>query len=93
MVIFCDGDFWHGRDWKTRKAKLQGGHNPKYWVAKIERNIARDREQEEALDEAGWSVLRFWESDIKNRLDEVVAAARCTLRSAKERQYGTRTYG
>ena len=38
LVIFVDGDFWHGNDWRTRKAKLERGHNPDYWMAKIQRN-------------------------------------------------------
>jgi len=42
--VFCDGDFWHGRDWARRKRKLRTGNNPSYWVRKIERNIERDGE-------------------------------------------------
>src|SRR5262245_59526580 len=38
IAVFCDGDFWHGRDWSTRKRKLLTGWNAEYWVAKIERN-------------------------------------------------------
>jgi DNA mismatch endonuclease (patch repair protein) len=61
---FCDGDFWHGRDLKARLAKLQAGHNAPYWVAKIRGNVERDARHDAALRGAGWTVLRFWESDI-----------------------------
>lgn len=64
LAVFCDGDFWHGRDWERRKAKLESGTNASYWVAKIERNMQRDLCNTEALISAGWTVLRFWESQI-----------------------------
>jgi DNA mismatch endonuclease (patch repair protein) len=62
LVIFVDGDFWHGR-WQRR-----GGAFPKqnriYWLAKLRRNRKRDREVDRLLRGRGWSVLRFWESDV-----------------------------
>ncbi len=64
LVVFCDGDFWHGRDWEARKAKLERGSNPDYWVRKIERNMERDSESTRLLLDAGWTVIRVWESDI-----------------------------
>lgn len=54
------------------------GHNSDYWIAKIKRNMERDRKNTRRLEQAGWRVLRFWESDIiKNPeayADQVVAA-------------------
>jgi len=44
LAVFCDGDFWHGRDWEARQEKLTRGHNAEYWLAKIERSIQRDAE-------------------------------------------------
>lgn len=73
VAVFCDGDFWHGRGWIDRKAKLAASHNGAYWVAKIERNMERDRKQVQALREAGWAVFRLWETDILR--DPEVAAA------------------
>ena len=66
IAIFCDGDFWHGRKWKERRKK---GFKVRaeYWIAKIEGNIARDRRVSRKLRSNGWSVLRFWEHDIKRR--------------------------
>lgn len=64
VVVFVDGDFWHGRDWNNRKNKLSAGSNPDYWIAKIQRNRDRDREQERLLAEGGWLVLRVWEGEV-----------------------------
>lgn len=71
VAIFCDGDFWHGRSWDERKARLARGSNPGYWIAKIERNIYRDGQVDEALRDQGWRVIRFWESDIRKSPDAV----------------------
>lgn len=64
VAVFCDGDFWHGRNWEARKKRLRRGANPKYWIPKIEANMARDREQAKALRRSGWKVVRLWETDI-----------------------------
>jgi DNA mismatch endonuclease (patch repair protein) len=72
IVVFCDGDFWHGRNLAQRLEKLAGGHNAPYWVAKIQANVDRDRRNNSALEASGWRVLRFWETDIKDDV-EVVA--------------------
>lgn len=64
VAVFCDGDFWHGRNWNQRRAKLRGGSNPGYWIAKIERNMQRDDECTRTLTGLGWQVVRLWELDI-----------------------------
>jgi DNA mismatch endonuclease (patch repair protein) len=79
VVVFCDGDFWHGRNWTERRRRLRAGHNPDYWTKKIARNIERDRECTSALVAGGWTVLRFWESDIVRRLDAVAASVVAVL--------------
>lgn len=64
VAIFCDGDFWHGRDWESRRQKLGRGTNAHYWLGKIQRNIERDRQNTTHLQKMGWKVLRFWGSQI-----------------------------
>jgi DNA mismatch endonuclease (patch repair protein) len=64
IVVFCDGDFWHGRLWSKRKVKLQKGSNSSYWIAKIEGNIIRDKRDTRLLKKLGWNVIRLWESSI-----------------------------
>jgi DNA mismatch endonuclease (patch repair protein) len=65
VAVFCDGDFWHGRNWGEQKRKLGQGTNAEYWLAKIESNMERDRLNGALLEADGWSVLRLWETDIK----------------------------
>jgi DNA mismatch endonuclease (patch repair protein) len=72
VVVFCDGDFWHGRDWDRLKGQLARRHNAEYWIAKIGRNMERDREQAALLEGQGWLVIRLWETDVKR---DVSAAA------------------
>jgi DNA mismatch endonuclease, patch repair protein len=64
IVLFCDGDFWHGRDLPARLARLATGHNPGYWIKKLLRNVERDVKVTERLTQEGWRVLRLWETDI-----------------------------
>jgi DNA mismatch endonuclease (patch repair protein) len=64
VAVFCDGTFWHGYQWSTRRPRLLAGSNGAYWVAKIEYNMARDRWANEALTNLGWRVLRLWEVEV-----------------------------
>ena len=72
IVVFCDGDFWHGREWESLSAKLERGTNSRYWLDKVRSNRERDDRNTSLLAQAGWTVLRFWESDIL-RSPETVA--------------------
>jgi len=65
VAVFCDGDFWHGRDWEKQKSKLRLGTNAEYWIQKIESNKERDRLNNTLLQAEGWCIIRLWETDIK----------------------------
>lgn len=65
VAVFCDGDFWHGRHWWRLSRKLQGGTNPSYWAQKIKSNRSRDRRVVRLLKSHGWTVVRIWETDIR----------------------------
>lgn len=62
MIIFCDGDFWHGYNYMKKKKPAK-----KFWREKIENNMKRDRKITRKLRNEGYSVLRFWEHDIQKR--------------------------
>ena len=64
VAIFCDGDFWHGRDWHLLKRKLRHGWNATYWLAKISSNMKRDLRNSALLRKLGWRVIRVWEGRI-----------------------------
>ena len=70
VAVFVDGEFWHGYDWDNRKLKLKS--NREYWTEKIEENMARDKRNDEKLKEDGWTVLHFWEKEIKKDLEGCV---------------------
>ena len=72
IAIFCDSEFFHGKDWEILKPKLEKGKNPDYWIPKIERNMQRDREKDQALLFAGWTVIHFWGKDILKKTDECI---------------------
>lgn len=74
LAVFCDGDFWHGRDLKRRLQKLAAGHNAPYWIAKIRSNVDRDRRVGRLLRDSGWKVLRFWERDVRANPERAAAA-------------------
>ncbi len=70
LAIFIDGEFWHGYNWEERKPKLKS--NREFWIPKIERNLQRDREVNLQLEDLGFTVFRFWESEIKKNLDTCI---------------------
>ena len=72
IAIFCDSEFFHGKDWEILKPKLEKGKNPDYWVAKIQRNINRDIEKDQALQFLGWTVVHFWGKDILKNPEKCV---------------------
>ena len=70
--IFCDSEFFHGKDWEKLRLRLENGSNSTYWVKKISRNIERDDEVDKALKFKGWIVLRFWGEDIRKHTDDCI---------------------
>lgn len=66
VAVFVDSEFWHGFDWENRKNDIKS--NQDFWIPKIERNIARDKEVNEHLTQNGWVILRFWGKDIKKNV-------------------------
>lgn len=75
LAIFCDGDFWHGNNWKIRGLNSFNEELKEYsyyWQEKIKKNIARDKYVNNKLIQEGWHVIRVWESDIKKDLDKCV---------------------
>ena len=72
IVIFCDSECFHGKDWEELKVQLSKGKNADFWIDKISRNRERDEEINKELAFMGWKVLRFWGKDIKNNLEECI---------------------
>lgn len=79
IAIFCDSEFFHGKDWEILKPRLQRGDNAEYWIPKIERNRERDDEINKKLLFLGWTVIRFWGRDIMKKPDECVKVVEETI--------------
>lgn len=71
IAIFVDGEFWHGKDWETRKGRLK--RNRAYWIEKIEENMARDMRDDRLLVQAGWMPIHFWEKEVMKSLPACLA--------------------
>ncbi|WP_081625476.1 very short patch repair endonuclease [Mycobacterium sp. 141] len=59
VAVFLDGCFWHGCPDHYTAPRA----NATFWREKLRRNVARDRQVDEVLVEAGWRVLRVWEHE------------------------------
>lgn len=79
LAIFCDSEFFHGKDWEILKPRLEKGNNPDYWVKKIERNRERDIRNDQKLLAMGWTVIHFWGKDILKKTDECTSAIKETI--------------
>lgn len=77
VAVFIDGCYWHGCPEHYVAPKT----NPGYWSDKVARNMARDRDTDSRLREAGWLVLRFWEHEDSDACAlKIVAAVRTRRR-------------
>ena len=82
VAVFCDGDFWHGHNWVIRgygSLQEELSRYSDFWRTKILGNINRDEQNDARLREMGWTVIRFWESDIRKDLDSCVAKVQKVL--------------
>ena len=70
VVVFCDSEFWHGKDFEENEKKILS--NREYWIPKIKRNIERDNEVNEKLTQEGYLIFRFWGGEIEKNLDKCV---------------------
>ena len=79
VAVFCDSEFWHGYDWEHRKNDIKTRRE--FWIPKIERNMERDQEVNQMLEDQGWVVLRFWGKQIQKNLSECADIIESTVRS------------
>jgi DNA mismatch endonuclease (patch repair protein) len=75
LVVFVDGDFWHGYKYAKWGARLKP-----FWRDKIESNMRRDRRNFAKLRKDGWTVLRVWGHQIKKRPDQTIGKIVATYR-------------
>lgn len=91
ISIFCDSEFFHGKDWEFLKLRLERGNNPEYWINKIQRNIQRDLEKDHDLQYLGWTVIHFWGKDILSHTDDCIQVIEEAIWETKMNNYLDRT--
>ena len=74
VLVFCDGDFWHGYKYDSKKKMAK-----KFWREKIEGNMRRDKRTNRMLRSNGYSVLRLWEHNINRNPDKCIRKVRKSL--------------
>jgi DNA mismatch endonuclease (patch repair protein) len=84
VVVFVDGDFWHGRilielGRRALRATFRGDRR-EWWVEKITRNARRDEVVTRKLRDEGWLVVRVWESDVKLAPERVARQVAALIR-------------
>ena len=79
IAIFCDGEFFHGKDWEVLKPRLEKSNNSEFWINKISRNIEHDNEIDKELLFLGWTVIRFWGKDILRNTEECIKVIEETI--------------
>ena len=80
IAIFCDSEFFHGKDWDdVLLPQIRKGNNSDYWEKKIRRNMERDEIINRELQCMGWTVLRFWGKEIEKQIDDCVKAIEKTI--------------
>lgn len=72
IAVFCDSEFFHGKDWEQLKPRLEKGNNGEFWINKISKNRERDEKINKQLSFLGWTVIRFWGTDIEKKTNECV---------------------
>ena len=82
IAIFCDSEFWHGKDWSIMKNKIKS--NVAFWHKKIEANINRDSEVNTRLVSEGWKVLRFWGKDIQRNISRCISIIKKAINERKK---------
>ncbi|MES4906178.1 MULTISPECIES: very short patch repair endonuclease [unclassified Streptomyces] len=82
VAVFIDGCYWHGCPDHYVSPKT----NPGYWSGKVAGNIARDRDTDKCLTEAGWLVLRFWEHEPSGACADKIAATVLARRAGLDKR-------
>jgi len=79
IAIFCDSEFFHGKDWEMLKLRLENSSNSSYWLDKISRNRERDEIVNKELLFLGWAVIRFWGKDVIKKTDDCIKVVEETI--------------
>ena len=87
IAIFCDSEFFHGKDWEVLKPQLERGKNAEFWINKISKNQQRDDAINKELQFLGWTVIRFWGKEILKNVDECISVIEEVIFEEKLQDY------
>jgi DNA mismatch endonuclease (patch repair protein) len=79
LAVFVDGCFSHGCSECYRVPQT----NVEYWSMKVQRNRDRDERVNRECEDAGWTVLRFWEHEVTKRAKRAAQHVKKCLGSRK----------
>ena len=91
IAIFCDSEFFHGKDWEVLKSQLEKGNNADFWIEKISKNQQHDDDINKQLQFLGWTVIRFWGKDIMKKTDECIQVIEENIFEQKYNDYDIET--
>lgn len=86
IAVYLDGCFWHG----CATHGVTPAAHVDYWTPKLARNKERDAAATQALKDAGWMVLRFWEHEDTLAVVDAISAAVLDDRARRPRAPGPR---
>ena len=78
VVVFLDGDFWHGYDFDKWQHKL-----PRQWKEKISTNIHRDQDNHRLLTKMGWEVIRIWQHEVNENFCHCIEHIIATVQTSR----------
>lgn len=91
IAIFCDSEFFHGKDWEVLKPQLEKGKNADFWIEKISKNQQHDDDINKQLQFLGWTVIRFLGKDIMKKTDECIQVIEENIFEQKYNDYDIET--
>ena len=78
LVVFVDGDFWHGYRFPSWKHKLTN-----FWKKKISKNRERDIRNRRKLKNMGWRVIRLWQHEIEQDFNSCISRIEAAIKESE----------
>lgn len=83
IVVFLDSCYWHGCPIHFKEPKT----NSKFWSQKIKRNRERDEEYSRHYIEEGWTLLRFWEHEVRDEFERIIQTIEYYVKSSEQSRF------
>lgn len=87
IAVFCDSEFFHGKDFDNLREQLSKSQNADFWIQKIQKNMKHDNEIDTRLNAMGWKVIRLWGKDISKDTDGCIKVIEEAIFDIKIQEY------